>query len=380
MKNWLSEFKLRAGSTLSILALLLVSGLTISASTLSLHPFIGRAHRFASTCHLFTSSSLHPLIPSSPHPLIPSSLHPLIPSSLHPRGQSPIELPPVQVSAEFQGEINRLASEGLKLKEATAASLAANAQHLAAIFQRTNRPGPGAAYEFRILESDGKTVKTIFTRKEFFFSFSALNEVAKLNATDINGDGLKEILVQSSSGGNCWSCNPVEIYQLNNRQVKLIAAAPMQKIADLNGDGIAELIIVDARWEFYGELSHAASPAVRLIYGWRGGRYVNASRDFADYYKSEIERLRAAVAEAKAAITDAEGSDDAYIGLAIALAISYRHAGEVERGLKEFEGLMNTGSRSPEQTKRRAAIVRDFRLGESADKLLKVGYGEPLIQ
>jgi hypothetical protein len=293
--------------------------------------------------------------------------------------QSPIELPPVKVSPEFQSEINQLAAEGLKLKETTGASLEVAIQHLAAIFERVNMKGQGAAYEFRILESDGKTVKTLFTRKEFFFSFLALNETAKLNATDINGDGIKEILVQSSSGGNCWACNPVEIYQVKNHQVKLIAAAPMQKIADLNGDGIAELIVADARWEFYGDLSHAASPSVKLIYAWKNGRYVNASRDFADYYRAEIERLRLALDEAKASITATEGSDDFYIGLAIALAISYRHAGEIERGLKEFETLMNTNTRSQEQSKRRTTIVRDFRLGDSADKLLQIKYGDPLI-
>lgn len=297
-----------------------------------------------------------------------------------PGKQSPIELPPVQVGAEFQGEISRLAAEGLKLKEATGASLAASVQHLAAIFERVNGKEKGGAFEFRILESDGKTVKTLFMRKEFFFSFSALNETAKLNMTDINGDSLKEILVQSSSGGNCWACNPVEIYQFKNHQVKLIAAAPMQKIVDLNGDGIAELIVADARWEFYGELSHAASPSVKLVYAWKNGRYVNASRDFTDYYKAEIDRLRLALNEAKAGITAAEGSDDAYIGLAIALAISYRHVGEIERGLKELEVLLTANSGSQEQAKRRAAIVKDFRLGDSADKLLQIKYGDPLIE
>jgi hypothetical protein len=294
--------------------------------------------------------------------------------------QSANEPSPPKVSPDFQAEIRRLAEEGLRLKEAMAADLAAAKHHLAAIFERPNAKGAGAAYEFRILESDGKTSKTIFTRKEFFFSFSALNETAKWNATDINGDGLKEIFVQSSSGGNCWACNPIEIYQVKNHAVRLLAAAPIQKIADLNGDGIAELVIADARWEAYGDLSHAAAPSAKLVYAWKNGRYVNASRDYADFYRAEIERLRAALGEATANLTAAEGSDDSYIGLAITLAISYRHAGEIERGLKEFEALMNANSRSPEQLKRRASIVRDFRLGDSAEKLLQIKYGDPLLE
>ena len=285
----------------------------------------------------------------------------------------------MKVSSEFQDEIARLTFEGLRLKEATGANLEATTHHLAAIFERTNSKETGVAYEFRIIESDGKTSKTIFTRKEFFFSFAALNETAKWNATDINGDGLKEIFVQSSSGGNCWACNPVEIYQVKNHTAKLIAAAPIQKIADLNGDGIAELVVADARWEAYSDLSHAAAPSAKLVYAWKNGKYVNASRDFADFYKAEITRLDAALSEAKATISAEEGSDDLYIGLAITLLISYRHAGQIERGLKEFEVMMKSNSSSTEQLKRRAVIVRDFRLGDSADKLLQIKYGDPLI-
>jgi hypothetical protein len=287
---------------------------------------------------------------------------------------------PAKVSPEFEAEIGRLAAEGLRLKEAMGAGLAAATHHLAVIFERPNAKATSAVYEFRILESDGKTSKTIFTRKEFYFSFAAVNEITKINATDINGDGLKEIIVQSSSGGNCWACNPIEIYQVKNHAARLIAAAPIQKIADLNGDGVAELVIADARWEAYGDLSHAAAPSAKLVYAWKSGRYVNASRDFADFYRAEVERLRAALNEATAHLTAAEGSDDSYIGLAITLAISYRHAGEIERGLKEFEALMNANTRSPEQLKRRATILRDFRLGDSAEKLLQIKYGDPLLE
>ncbi len=287
---------------------------------------------------------------------------------------------PPKVNTEFQGEVARLAAEGLRLKEAIGADLDAANHHLAAIFERARTNASGAAFEFRIIESDGKTSKTIFTRKEFFFSFAALNETAKLNATDINGDGLKEIFVQSSSGGNCWACNPIEIYQVNNHAVKLLAAAPIQKISDLNGDGLAELVIADARWEGYGDLSRAAAPSAKLVYAWKNGRYVNASRDYANFYQVEIERLRSALNEAKASITATEGSDDFYIGLAITLVISYRQAGEIERGLKEFEVLMNANTHSQEQLKRRATIIRDFSLGDSADKLLQIKYGDPLLE
>jgi hypothetical protein len=283
-----------------------------------------------------------------------------------------------QVSAGFQAEVARLAAEGLMLKEAVEASLEAGAHHLAAVFQRTNPKEPSQAFEFRIIENDGRTVKTIFRRTEFFFSFAAAGQPGKANATDINGDGRKEILVQSSSGGNCWSCNPTEVYQVRNHKGELIAAGPIQRLADLNGDGVQELIVTDARWESYDDLSHAASPTAVMVYAWRGGRYVYASREFATFYQSEIARLRAAIEEAKAEITADEFSDELYIGRVIALAITYGHLGEAARGVNELAALLNANARSAAQTKHRAPMIEDFRNGESSRKLREMKHGDPM--
>lgn len=291
--------------------------------------------------------------------------------------QTPAAAPP-KVSAKFQAEITKLAAAGYRLKEAVEASLDGTAQHMAAIFERVKPKDPTEAYEFRIFESDGQTAKTIFQRSDFFFSFSAAGESAGLNATDINGDGLKEIIVQSSSGGNCWSCNPIEIYRVSNHKGELIAAAPIQKIIDLNGDRIAELVVADARWEVYEDLSHAAAPSAMMVYGWRDGRYVYASRDFSAFYKGELDRLRAEVEEAKQEITTDEFSDEVYVGRAISIAITLSHQGETDRGLKELETMMNSNARSADQRKRRRAVLADFTTGESAKKLREMKPGDPM--
>jgi hypothetical protein len=264
------------------------------------------------------------------------------------------------------------------LKEALEASLDGTNRHLAAIFQHEKPKAPNQAYELRIIESDGRASKTIFRRADFFFSFTLGGAPNKLNATDINGDGSKEIIVQSSSGGNCWSCNPTEIYQVRDHKADLLAAAPIQKLADLNGDGVQELLVTDTRWESYADLSHAASPAAVMVYAWRNSKYVYASRDFADFYNAEIYRMRASLEEAKAQITADEYSDELYVGLSIGLALTYAHLGEIERGLKEMEGLLNSNAKSAAQTKRRVVIIEDFRRGESSKKLQQMKYGDPL--
>jgi len=290
--------------------------------------------------------------------------------------------PASQVSAEFKPEIGKLAAQGLALEEALEASLDGRARHLAVIFKRAGAARLADAYEFRIIESDGRTVKTIFRRSDFYFSFKAFQpalDLPALNARDINGDGLKEVLVQSSSGGNCWSCNPAEIYRVKDQRAELIAAGPMQKIIDLDGDGVLELVVADARWENYGDLSHASAPSARMIYAWREGRYVYASRDFTAYYQEEIKRLQASLNEAKTQITAEEFSDEPYVGLAISLAVTCAHAGEIERGLNELESLMNAPPGSAEQKKRRRAAIADFRNGESAAKLRLLKYGDPIL-
>jgi hypothetical protein len=284
-----------------------------------------------------------------------------------------------KVSPEFQPEVSQLASTGLKLKEAVETSLDGAAHHLAAIFQREKPKAPNEAFELRILEGDGQAAKTIFRRADFFFSFALAGQPNQLNATDINADGLKEIIVQSSSGGNCWSCNPTEIYQIRNRKVELIAAAPVQRFADLNGDGVQELLVTDARWESYDDLSHAASPEAVMVYAWRNGRYVYVARDFAAFYKNEAERLRASVEAAKAEITAVDYSDEVYVGFALSLAITYAHAGDPDRGLKELETLLNSNWKSAVQSKHRATILEDFRTGDSAKKIHEMKYGEPLM-
>lgn len=282
------------------------------------------------------------------------------------------------VSPEFQTEVSQLAAAGLRLKEILEASFEDAAHHLAAIFQREKPKAPNEAFELRILESDGQRVRTIFRRADFFFTFAVRGEPNRLNGTDINGDKRKEIIVQSSSGGNCWSCNPTEIYQVRDHKAQLIAAGPIQKIVDLNGDGIRELVVTDARWESYDDLSHAASPAAMMVYAWRNGKYVYAASDFAAFYKDELDRLRASIEAAKAGIAADEYSDESYIGFVIGLAITCAHAGELERGLKEMEALLKSNARSAAQSRHRAVIIDDFRKGESFKKLGEMKYGDPL--
>jgi hypothetical protein len=286
-----------------------------------------------------------------------------------------------QVNAVFRSEVTRLASEGLKLREAFEVALEGNNRILAAIFNRPRPKKMEESNEFRLIESDSSGARTIFRRTDYYFSFTpayASDEFARLNGTDINLDGLKDFIVQSSSGGNCWSCNPTEIYSVKNHKAELIAVGPVQQVADLDSDGLVELILTDARWENYDDFSHAASPATRLIYAWKDGRYVYASRDFASYYKAEIDRLKMMIEESKSQINAEIWSDETYVSSACSIAMSYAQFGEVERGLKEMEITLSSNARTQEQRARRARILEDFRRGESFRKLNEMKYGDAM--
>jgi hypothetical protein len=283
------------------------------------------------------------------------------------------------LNPRFKSEVSRLASEGLALKEAREVRLDGDALALAAVFARSSPTDPREAYEFRIIESDGQTAKSIFRRTEFFFTLAGSAEMAAFSGTDINGDGFKEVIVQSSSGGNCWSCNPTEIYRIANHKAELIAAGPIRKIKDLDGDARVELLVTDARWEIYAGLSHAASPWATIIYTWRNGRYQVASSDYSRFYNGEIDRLRQALTEAASLVTADESSDDAYVGLAVSLAINCAHIGQTERGLAQLQELLAANAKSPEQVNRRKSILEDFKTGESARKLRAIKDGDPML-
>lgn len=282
-------------------------------------------------------------------------------------------------SPEFKPELARLSSTGLEMKEFQQMSLDGGAIALAVVLERAKPADPREAYEFRILEADGGKVSTIFRRTEFFFTMEGSPEISALNGTDLNKNGNKEVIVQSSSGGNCWDCNPTEIYAVENHKATLIAAGPIRKIEDLDGDSRPELLLTDARWEIYEGLPHAAAPWSTIVYAWHNGRYEVASSDFMKFYQGELDRLRITINEARSMITAEAASDDVYVGLALAIAITYADCGQPDRGVVDLKSLLQQDSRSSEQSKRRSSILADFTSGSSAKKLRAIKPGDPLL-
>lgn len=285
---------------------------------------------------------------------------------------------PPRVDPRYQAEVARLSAQGLRLKEAFEVK-SEGSRYLAATFEQPKPKEMSDSNEFRVIENADGTPRTIFRRTEFFFSIPSEPPLSKSNGTDINHDGAAEVIVQASSGGNCASCNPTEIYTLRGHKAELIAAGPIRDIQDIDGDGSLDLLVSDTRWEFYSDLAHVASPWATIIYAWRNGHYVYASRDYAAYYGAELKELRGRLEEAKAMITaDEYTSDEGFIGLAVSIALTYAHMGDPDRALRELTSLLGLGAKSAEQKKRRAGVITDFKSGDSAARIREMKYGDPM--
>lgn len=195
---------------------------------------------------------------------------------------------------------------------------------------------------------------------------------------DINKDGVLEFVVSAANGGNCWSCSTARIYALGGPTPRLIVAEPMT-LRDLDGDGSLELLVGDTRWEAYEDFSHAAAPGGTMVYRWQEGKYVFASSEAKAFYDKELERYRGELAEAIAVINAADAmSDERYLGLALSMYIARCYMDEREKGEEELRRMLVDNAPGGEMRVKRAKIMDDFLMGESARLLREPRRGDPV--
>lgn len=166
-------------------------------------------------------------------------------------------------------------------------------------------------------------------------SFQSSAELEEHNGRDVNGDGTIELVLRVSTGGNCWGCQHIELFQLHRGQLIEVptpasgSVVPI-RLDDLDGDGRFEVLAIDARWEGgFGKLCHACSPGVLVIYRWEDGRYVEASRRFPQFYEAEIARLEGDLRD--------PFNDGSSIGRAASVLLNYLQKGEAQRGWERFQ-------------------------------------------
>jgi|FLYL01.1.fsa_nt_gi hypothetical protein len=234
--------------------------------------------------------------------------------------------------------------------------------HRAAVYCKEGQGVP--TEKLVIYELQGDQLATLLTVNsspetyEYHFDLAGFGSDPLPAFKDVNLDGLNELVVSAFSGGNCWECNRIRLFTAHDQQVHEIpvvlpvtgllsgdangdgtAAAP-QVLRDVDGDGVLEVIAVDASWELHG-FCHACSPAADFVLAWSGREYANASRElrFRGYFDARI-----AGVEAELAMGGNDGGER-LLSSAISIALLYGNSGRAEQAWQRFyeltPGLLN---------------------------------------
>lgn len=116
---------------------------------------------------------------------------------------------------------------------------------------------------------------------------------------DLNGDGQPEIVFEGYSGGAhcCWTYWIVSLAKpagllhtlCNNRS---------GEFADLDKDGKFEFLTLDGAFDYFDEMSHAASPFPMVVLRLEGRKLKRVNTEFWSLYEKDIAEARKASPEA----------------------------------------------------------------------------------
>jgi hypothetical protein len=97
---------------------------------------------------------------------------------------------------------------------------------------------------------------------------------------DRNGDGIAELVVVDGNDGNCWSCSRVRLFQLRDGALVDILDVPSlgrshwpAALSDIDDDGVEEVIVHDISWEDeIISLCHACAPRPAAVLRFEAGQ------------------------------------------------------------------------------------------------------------
>ena len=221
----------------------------------------------------------------------------------------------------------------------------------------SDSPGINEEERLVIYERQGTTLVPIFEQEEpretsrlTDFHFWGPEPESAPELTDINGDGLNEVVVWLAMHGTCTDCGDFHIYTVQNHEVVEVpvhlpitgllgydgnndgtAVHPMN-LQDLDGDGKYEVIATDASWQIHG-FANCCDPHASFVLAWDGQRYEDASSEFASYFDDTIDTL-------EAELSGADGGDETLMRIAISILLNYGNSGRAQEGWQHFEELV----------------------------------------
>lgn len=243
----------------------------------------------------------------------------------------------------FQKEIVANLKEGYSIKDVIFESLDHKNQQVITIIHFEPKDKIGHQDSLVVYEiKNGKLADLYSSSSEWVLDFGTGEYGDSITVADINKDGLKEFVISGSTGGNCWTCSYLRIFQVRDHRVvelltDLLENYVIVELRDLTGNGLEEVVVLDAQWEFYMDLCHACSPSVTLIYKWEKDKYLDRSGEFPAYYDEEIKGLEQEIKDMSA---DERGTDY-YMGRVISIFLNYYEKGEKEKGWEVFKNYMS---------------------------------------
>lgn len=117
---------------------------------------------------------------------------------------------------------------------------------------------------------------------------------------DVNGDGLAELIVEHSNGGGCWLCSGSSIFSIiGDNVIDLLKDLPrpeggknanVQIVGDIDKNGTEEIAYIDDFWELSDGFFKSNAPRHQIILTWDEGEYKIGGSMFSDYYLSQISK------------------------------------------------------------------------------------------
>ena len=242
----------------------------------------------------------------------------------------------VQILNSFSDEIQEWENKGYELDEVVITDLMClQEEYIISIFSPietdilAGKPYYGILKIYVVQEDEIAP----FFEKEFDY------RLFNLEVRDIDGDYNNEIIVEWSGGGTSWMVNGIAIFEMRNGcmvPVKVIppiasfsedsSLIPSAYLADLDGDRVCELLVVDTTFE-NTYLSARGIKAWR-VFSLENGYYQENCSSFPFFYEKEIDELKKElVLEPTAPIS---------LVFAMSLYLNYYYKGEAKEGFKEF--------------------------------------------
>ena len=111
---------------------------------------------------------------------------------------------------------------------------------------------------------------------------------------DIDNDGQLEAVVEYRSGG-AHCCYTYLIYRKAETKLKLIGSIYLGNssepiLKDIDNDGIMEVLTLDDRLAYFGDLCFACSPFLPLIISYRNNSFIDCTAKFPKIIEQEIQK------------------------------------------------------------------------------------------